>query len=246
MFSFTYDVLVLKIVEVAAKCIRWFSNVLLKDISYSKLKTAVDQCTRLVSYLCGNSIPELKGKEDNGTEYLNGTRGFPVVSSWQSTEFRTLSICTYNFAVACNVSLFSGWESEEFSMKILKRKHNQFSHFGVHIGDRRLAGCLPSNSEDALEHRWESMAEAQPSFPKLDFVGKMKTVKQSEWFQAEAKSRQQTLRKGLIATYVEEHALDLFLGYAAMCINLSRSETDKKVATKCQQLALSIMLPLVS
>ena len=246
VLSFTYIALVLKIVKVAAKCIRWFSNVVLKDISYSKLKTAVDQCRRIISYLCGNSIPELKGHDEKGTEYLSGTKGFPVVSSWQSTEFRTLSICTYNFAVACNVSLFSGWESEEFSMKVLKRKHNESRHFGVHIGDRRLAGCLPRNLENELESQWESMAEAQPSFPKLDFGGKMKAVKQSEWFQAEAKSREQTLRKGLIATYAEEHALDLFLGFAAMCIDLSRSETDRKVGTKCQQLALSIMLPLVS
>lgn len=132
-------------------------------------------------------------------------------------------------------------------MKILKRKHNQSSrHFGVHIGDRRLAGCLPTVLEDELECQWKSMAEAQPAFPKLDFADKMNIVKRTEWFQAEAKSREETLRNGVIATYAEEHALEFFLGYASMCIVLSKSETDKKASAKCQQLAMSIMLPLVS
>ena len=74
----------------------------------------------------------------------------------------------------------------------------------------------------------------------------MKRVKQSEWFQAESKSREETLHHGPIASYAEEDALELFLSYAAMCAHLSRSETDKRVSNRCQQLALSIILPLVS
>jgi len=157
-----------------------------------------------------------------------------------------LSICTYNFSVACNVSLFSGWESEEFTMKVLKKKHGQHRHFGVHIGDRRLAGCLPRTVEDELKRQWELLAKMRPTYPKLDFDGKMKIVKQSEWFQAENKSRKETLSHVPIASYAEEDALELFLGYAAMCTHLSRSEVDKRVSDRSQQLALSVLLPLVS
>lgn len=218
----------------------------LNEIPYSTLKTLVNQCTTIVSYLCGNSIPEQNDIDEREKVFLTETKNFPFQSSWQSTEFRMLSICTYNFAVSCNVSLFSGWESEEFNMKTLKRRHGHSRHFGVHIGDRRLAGCLPRTVEDELNRQWELWAKIRPKSPKLDFAGKMKIVKQSEWFQAETKSREETLRCGLIASYGEEDALELFLGYAAMCAHLSRSETDKRVSTRCQQLALSIILPLVS
>lgn len=216
------------------------------QMPFSTLKFLVEQCTTIVSYLCGNAIPELSKGDGKETIFLNGTKTFPILSSWQSTEFRMLSICAYNFAVACNVSLFSGWESEEFAMKTLKKRPGHNRHFGVHIGDRRLAGCLPRTVEDELKRQWELWAEAQPEFPKLDFSGKMETVKRSEWFQAENKSREETLRDGPIAYHAEEEALELFLGYAAMCIRLSRSETDKRVSARCHQLALSIMLPLVS
>jgi hypothetical protein len=188
----------------------------------------------------------LNNIDESEMTFSDGTKTFPVQSSWQSAELRMISICAYNFAVACNVSLFSGWESEEFTMKILKRRCGKNRHFGVHIGDRRLAGCLPRTVEDELSRQWESMAKMQPTFPKLDFAGKMKIVKQSEWFQSESKSREETLRHGLIASHAEEEALELFLGYAAMCTQLSKAETDKRVSTRCQQLALSIFIPLVS
>jgi hypothetical protein len=212
---------------------------------YSTLKTIVDQCTTIVSYLCGNSIPDLKNINESEIAFVDGEK-FPVESSWQSAEFRMLSICTFNFAVACNVSLFSGWESEEFSMKVLKKRFGDNRHFGVHIGDRRLAGCLPRTAQDELRRQWESWDAMQTAIPKLDFCGKMKTVKRSEWFQSETKSREQTLRNGQIACHAEEEALELFLGYAALCKHLLRSETDERVSTRCQQLAMSILLPLVS
>ncbi len=178
--------------------------------------------------------------------FADGTKQFPVLSSWQSTEHRMISIRVYNFAVACNISLFSGWESEEFAMKTLKKRHGYNRHFGVHIGDRRLAGCLPPSIEDELNRQWKLWAETQPVFPTLDFETKMEAVKRSEWFQAEIKTREETLRHGQIACHAEGEALELFLGYAAMCLQLSRTETDKKVSTRCQELALSVILPLVS
>ena len=213
---------------------------------FSTLKRLVKQCTTIVSYLCGNAIPDLSKSDERETVFTNGTKQFPVLSSWQSTGNRMISICVYNFAVACNVSLFSGWESEEFAMKTLKKRNGYNRHFGVHIGDRRLAGCLSPTVEDELNHQWKLWAEMQPGFPTLDFENKMETVKRSEWFQAEIKSREETLRHSQIACYAEEEALELFLGYAAMCLQLSRTETDKKVSTRCHELALSVILPLVS
>ena len=82
----------------------------LNEIPYSTLKTLVNQCTTIVSYLCGNSIPEQNDIDEREKVFLTETKNFPFQSSWQSTEFRMLSICTYNFAVSCNVSLYTSSE----------------------------------------------------------------------------------------------------------------------------------------
>ena len=131
-------------------------------------------------------------------------------------------------------------------MKVLRKRQGQLRHFGVHIGDRRLSGCLPDVIEDELNRQWNLLSKIQPSYPKLDFAEKMKSIKQSEWFQSESKTRQETLRHAPIASYAEEDALQVFLAYTAICIHLSRSETDKRLSTRSQQLALSVLVPLVS
>eukprot|EP00536_Pseudo-nitzschia_multiseries_P002867 jgi/Psemu1/252068/estExt_Genewise1Plus.C_400030 len=233
-----------EIVKVLAKCIRWISTMVLDDLPYSVLKNLVDQCTIVVSYLCGNSMSRVNDVEEKDMSILEESITFPVTSSWQPTEFRMLSVCTYNFAVACNVSLFSGWENEEFTMKVLRKRQGQLRHFGVHIGDKRLSGCLPDTVQNELNRQWKLLAKMQPTYPILDFEEKMKVVKQSEWFQSETKTREKSLRHAPIASYAEEDALLIFLGYAAMCTHLSRAETDKKVSARPQQMALSILLPL--
>jgi hypothetical protein len=100
--------------------------------------------------------------------------------------------------------------------------------------------------EDELKRQWELVAEMQHPIPKLDFSGKLSLVQQSEWFKTEIKSREDASSQSPIARYAEEDALDLFLGYAALCMHLSRSEADKRVSNTSQQLALSVLLPLVS
>jgi hypothetical protein len=235
-----------QIIKVVAKCIRWLSTRVLKELSYSVLKTLVSQCTTIISFLCGSSIPELNDINETSMMSFQESKSFPLTSSWQPTEFRVLSICVYNFAVACNVSLFSGWESEEFTLKLLNRRYGRDKHFGVHIRGRRLAGCLPRTVEDELKRQWELVAEMQHPIPKLDFSGKLSLVQQSEWFKKEIKSREDASSQSPITRYAEEDALDLFLGYAALCMHLSRSEADKRVSNTSQQLALSVLLPLVS
>jgi len=234
----------IEIVKIVAKCIRWFSTPVLKELSYSVLKRLVGQCTTIISFLCGSSIPESDDIDETNMTSLHESKSFPLTSSWQPTEFRVLSICAYNFAVACNVSLFSGWESEEFTLKLLKRRYGRDKHFGVHIRGRRLAGCLPSIVEDELKRQWELMADMQPKIPKIDFSKKLSQVQQSEWCQAEIKSREGASGQSPIAKYAEKDALEFFLGYAAMSIHLSRSETSKRVSNTSQQLALSVLLPL--
>ena len=219
------------------------SSRVLKELPYSVLKNLIGQCTTIISFFCGNSIPELFDVDETSITSLPQSESFPLSSSWQPTEFRVLSICAYNFAIACNVSLFSGWESEEFTLKLLNRKYGRDKHFGVHIRGKRLVGSLPRKILSELKRQWDLVATALPNLPKLDFSEKLRIIQDSEW------SQENISRKhGEVAftKYAEEEALQLFLGFSAICFQLSMSETNKKVSNMSQQLALSILLPLVS
>lgn len=231
----------IEIVKIVSRCIQWVSSRVLKELPYSVLKNLIGQCTTIISFFCGNSIPELFDIDETSITSLPQSESFPLSSSWQPTEFRVLSICAYNFAIACNVSLFSGWESEEFTLKLLNRKYGRDKHFGVHIRGKRLVGSLPRKILSELKRQWDLVATALPNLPKLDFSEKLRIIQDSEW------SQENISRKhGEVAftKYAEEEALQLFLGFSAICFQLSMSETNKKVSNMSQQLALSILLPL--
>ena len=170
--------------------------------------------------------------------------GFPLDSSWQPNEYRPLSIKAYNLAIACNVSLFSGWETEEYNQKDLKRKYGD-KHFGVHLRGRRLTGCLPEH-EEVISRLWKKFEQLEPKAPKLSFDEKVKEVKDAEWFQKANDNDDSPPGDGTVVSYAEKDALQLFLAYTALCFHMAEAENDKKLANRYQQLALSVLIPVVS
>jgi hypothetical protein len=231
-----------QIVTVSARCIRWLSGCALQELSYSILKSTLEQVIILVSFLCGDSIPFVGGASDETMRCLRESRPFPIGTSWQPNEFRTLSIRSYNLCVGCNVTLFSGWENEEFTLKLLRRRYGH-RHFGVQIRDKRIAGCLPSRVEKLLRQQWDKLAELEPSFPVLNVAEKLSNVKQSDWYKEETRNREESIQ---IANYGEDEALEILLGFSAMCLHQAASETDQSISNRSYQLALSVLLPTVS
>jgi hypothetical protein len=224
-------------------CINWLSNAFQK-LSYSAFKIVLEKCVIIVSFLSGSSIPDLGGVDEESMKPIFEKDGFPLDSSWQPNEYRPLSIKAYNLAIACNVSLFSGWETEEYNQKDLNRKYGN-KHFGVHLRGRRLIGCLPEH-EKMISRLWKKFEQLEPHAPKLPFEEKVKEVKDAEWFQNANDNDNRPPGNGTVVSYAEKDALRLFLSYTALCFHMAGAENDKKLANRYQQLALSVLIPVVS
>lgn len=150
---------------------------------------------------------------------------------------------TYNLTVACNVSLFSGWESDEFTFRLLRRRHGH-KHFGVHMRERRVTGYLNSTIEDEIGRQWGEVIKLLPSFPDIKFNERVQAVKESEWYKTEVEDRKKSLEGTDIARYGEESAEELYLAFSALCLHLASSEKNTKVINRLLHASLSILLPV--
>jgi hypothetical protein len=88
--------------------------------------------------------------------------------------------------------------------------------------------------------------QLQPNAPKLPFREKLKEIKESKWFQEEGMKDECLSCKPAFASYAENDALDLFLGFAALCFHMARAESDRRRDNRYHQLALSVLIPVVS
>jgi hypothetical protein len=231
-------------VKVCNRCIRWFSKDAIVDIPYSYLNKILEYSRTVVSHFCGKEIPGLKGGNDRESLTSLEWGEFPVETSWHSTDFRALSLRVYNLTVACNVSLFSGWEAEEFTLRLLRRRHGN-KHFGVHLRDRRLAGYMSAELEEEISLQWTTVSALLPSFPDVKFSERLASIKNSDWYMQEVEDRKKTVDEA-IARYAEEDGVSLCLSHSALCLHLATSESDPKVCNRLLQICLSILLPIVS
>lgn len=65
---------------------------------------------------------------------------FPLPNEWQTDFEKKLSLKAYNLCVACCVSGFSGWETEEFSVDKLRSRNDDTNFFGVTFANRHVVG----------------------------------------------------------------------------------------------------------
>jgi hypothetical protein len=147
--------------------------------------------------------------------------------------------------VACNVSLFSGWEPEEFTLHLLRRRHGN-KHFGVHIEEGRIAGYLSPEFEAEVAGQWNEIAKLLPKFPFIGFSERLAKVKGKEWFKAEVEDRKEKTRGAPIARYGEEDGMHICLGFSAMCLRLAGTCFDESIWNQLVQASLSVLLPVVS
>jgi hypothetical protein len=199
----------------------------------------------IISFLAGKPIPDFKARfkiEDlKTTEWSQ----FPLKSSWQPDEYRTISLRVYNLCVACNVSLFSGWEPEEFHLHLLRRRHGN-KHFGVHIEDGRIAGYLSPEFNTEIAKQWNEIARLLPKFPLISFSERLARVREKEWFKAEVEDRKEKTRGAPIARYAEEDGVHVYLGFSALCLRLAGTCFDQNIWNQLVQASLSVLLPIVS
>lgn len=241
-----------KFVKIFSRCLRWVSVQDAADLSYSTLCRIHDVARRVVSYISRTNIRDLKAGIDGGDhgQQLGHLRDkkwteFPISTEWQAPEYRPISLSIYNLSVACSVSLFSGWESEEFTLKLLRRCYGN-KHFGIRTQKKRVTGILPPGTEERLEYQWNEVATFLPEFPVLEFQKRLAMMKSTDWYQKEKVERRQFLIDQPIATFAEEEGIVLYLSFSALCLRLAGTVTNEIVRDSLLKTSLSILLPVVS
>ena len=170
---------------------------------------------------------------------------FPVQSSWQLAQYKPISLRIYNLCVASNTSVFSGWEPDEFNLRLLRRRHGDM-HFGVRIDDGRLAGHLNSSFEREVCRQWEDLKALLESFPDVEYKRRLSEVKEADWYKNEVQERKKKKPDEPIAQFFEEDGIRVFLAYSSTCLRMATSSKDKHSWNGLIQAALSVLIPIVS
>ncbi len=110
-----------------------------EDVKSDTFNVAVMMSRYLASTIFQGGSPPAKPSFSVGHDTW---KTFPLPNEWQTDFERNLSIKAYNLCVACCVSAFSGWETEEFSVDKLRSRNDDTNFFGVTFANHRVVGEL--------------------------------------------------------------------------------------------------------
>ncbi len=205
-----------------------------------------DKLKLYVSLICKVDIPDNDGISPGTTTMMVETwRDFPVPSNWQSDDNHIiLSRTVYNLAVSCNVSSFSGWEKDEFTLKLLKKNRRE-TFFGVNVDGDIVEGCLDQDNERYLSEQWQIIENIIPTLCNIDFHNAVSIAKTPEWYRNAATIRQEKFQNIPIACYGEDSALNICLIFSYVGLMTAEIEEDEIKIEGILKNAMSIVLPLV-
>jgi hypothetical protein len=218
-----------------------------EEMETNVLQDILQNVQTIVSYFVGGDpIPNLEGLEEaDAMKSLVEAAMFPLSTSWQPIQFRPLSDRTYNIAASCNVPPFSGWENEKFSSRLLRLRYRD-NDYWLNVQGKMVTGCLSGPIEEEMQRQFDLLERLEPGIPKSHFEQKLQLVKESDWYKDKLENAGGDPDLSKIAQFGEQDTLELFLAYSYICLRVAEFHTDKKVAWRCEQLALSVLLPLVS
>ncbi len=210
------------------------------------LPSLYDKLKLCVSLICKVDIPHNDGISPGTTTMMVETwRDFPVPSDWQSDENHIiLSRTVYNLSVSCNVSSFSGWEKDEFTLKSLKKNRRE-TFFGVNVDGDKVEGCLDQGNERCLSEQWQIIHNIIPTLCNIDFDNAVSIAKTPEWCRNAAEIRQEKFQNIPIACYGEDSALNICLMFSHVGLMIVETEEDEIKIEGILKNAMSIILPLV-
>jgi len=107
------------------------------EVLMESVKVAVMKSRHLVSTIFQAESPSFK---PGGSIKYDTWKSYPLPNDWQTDFEKKLSTKTHNLCVACCVSTFSGWETEEFSVDKLRSRDDDTNLFGVTFANGRVAG----------------------------------------------------------------------------------------------------------
>ena len=209
------------------------------DIKYESLFDLQAKLKHFISSICKTNVGSDGSSND---EILDIGDSFPISHEWQNSHHKKISLRTYNLCVGCNVSAFSGWEKNEFSLNNLQ-KNERPTYFGIKIGREYVSGFLAEAIELDLSFQWRQIESLISSAPLLDFDSSLYMAKQAAWYKNSV-ARLKKFKDTKIASNGEEHALYLLLTYSRLCLEIASQE--KSMKEEMLKEPLSIVVPMVS
>lgn len=210
-------------------------GLILVDI-LSRLRTAI-------CWFCQTTIPN--PDDSFSSQSMSSTdswRYFPIPSDWQTEELKILSRRTFNLCVSCNVSAFSGWEKDEFDLKLMRR-NKRSSFFGCNIKGTHVTGYFDPDKERELSSQWELVETLLPFLSYVDFDNAVSNVKKSNWY-ITAMSNLETFKEVSISSRAENEALNMILMFSKISLLLADIERDQQKQECLMKNAMSVIMPM--
>jgi len=208
-------------------------------IKYESLADLQAKLRHFLALIC--NVKKLDST-NKGNEMLDLGDSFPISHEWQEEEHKSISLRVYNLCVACNVSAFSGWERDEFSMSHLQRR-NGSKFFGIKIGGEYVSGYLDENVEIELSNQWKLVDSSISNAPLLDFESSLYMAKRANWYKFAMEKLGDSKNKE-ISLNGEKESIYLLLLYSRLSLLVASYENVK--GDEHLKIPLSIILPMVS
>lgn len=193
---------------------------------------ALSKAIGIVCY--GEHLP-LQDRVDRKWDEL---KCIPFETSWLSHDLALLAQRTFNCVVSTNVSLFSGWNKSEFSVRLLDE--GSYNFFGVVLEKGYVAGCLSTEIEEELAYQWVLLKDALPKELSFGFPRRLSILRETPWYQ----KMHERHKKGTTQPVVfhgEDKCLEALLHFSRVCIVVGK---ESEVPTKFLYMALSVLMPL--
>lgn len=184
-------------------------------------------------------------KSQSSDDFMKDLRAeeFPIPHKWQNSVQRAISLRTYNLCVGCNISAFSGWERDEFTLSHVVIR-SSVSYFGIKVRGNYVSGYLTDNeAEGELSDQWKHVYALCPGImPEVDFDSSLVMAKKEEWYSTAMEKLKYFT--DTVANNGEDYALNLLLYFSRLCLHIAINDDECENKEELIKLSLSVILPV--
>ena len=171
---------------------------------------------------------------------------FPVSDRWQSDDQHKVSLLVFNLCVSCNVTRFTGWKADAFTLSRLSRISGNFdSYIGVNSEGNHIIGNLYGNAVGAISSGWVAIKDLIPSLPEVSFEKISTELRDSDWIKEKDVEYKTKYQNEFIASAGEIQALDCLAMFSRLCLVVARNISSLESKYSLLLDAFSIIFPMV-
>ena len=200
----------------------------------------VDVMTDLVSMMSESSRELLLQVPEKSQFDKLGSFPFPRVSALFEQR-KGVSRLAHNLAISLSVSYFSGWESSEFSVRLM-RARSVPRFFGISSVDENTLVYVGDEVEDEICSQWALLVKLLPSASHLKIKAKLGAIRQHPKC-IEMKERCVASKSSDIILFAEDSGFQLMLAFSRLCLLAAQSKTAASRSTDIVN-AVSIICPV--